>query len=812
MRTVGFSLMLLTCGSAMASMSHAAVSRAPLTANDDVERITVYGRQNRLVMNSGLATKSDMSLMETPAAIVLVDQALIESQGAGNLQDLVRNISGVTQAGNNYGIGDNLSIRGLDTSYTYDGMYGGAGLGNSFNPTRSLTNVESVEVLKGPATGLYGMGSAGGIINLIEKKPRFDAGTEFKAELGQWDSYSLALDTTGAIAQDTAYRLVAKHGRSDGYRQLGTDRDEIYASLKQRFGPSQDLLFSVAYIQDAVRVDSIGDPIRIFNSDSVAGKSAMEVSWQDLVNDPKGKGVNLSDSQRQQLADSLRAGDGLTPFALGDTSLLSSLTEPNQGEELRFKLNHNLDLSDNLYLNQQLQYRDYHSDFVRQTGAYNYVYWHRSGATNANPRAPLVVDGVLYPYAARRQEYRKVDADETSWQYFADLRYDFSLAGIDSELLLNANLEDRDIRLQDWSIYDADKEIKGKNGELLYLGQLPYLLDIRDPNWGTGSFEQYDPLLTANYSKQVQAWGLGLQYVGYLSDTLTTRLGFAFNEIAQSYTHLGVDSRYSTSKAEPIPEKNSKDNGMTYNLGLSYHPVDELSLFINHAKGRIAYSLLGSVSGQQDDRPDSESLSYDLGIRLKQFDDQLLASLVLFQSSRTNLRYTNPDYELGISAVEVPQYFFNGADETKGVELDINAFLDEQWKFNLNGVYQDARNKNDPNSSDYNSHQKGVPMITAGAWLSYSANLAMLPQPLSLSLGVNYVAERSTASSSFGIPDGHVDAYSLWHSAIAYDTDDWSLQLNLNNLFNRDYYDKAMFLGGLPGAECNLKLSLSYRL
>ncbi|WP_139379769.1 TonB-dependent receptor plug domain-containing protein, partial [Zoogloea sp. LCSB751] len=79
-------------------------------------------------------------------------------QGVDNLQDLIRNISGVTQAGNNYGIGDNLVIRGLGANYTYDGMYGGAGLGNTFNPTRSLTNVESVEVLKGPATGLYGMG------------------------------------------------------------------------------------------------------------------------------------------------------------------------------------------------------------------------------------------------------------------------------------------------------------------------------------------------------------------------------------------------------------------------------------------------------------------------------------------------------------------------------------------------------------------------------------------------------------------------------------------------------------------------------
>ena len=66
--------------------------------------------------------------METPAPVVVVDQELINSQGATNLQDLVRNIGGVTQAGNNYGIGDNLVIRGLGANYTYDGMYGGANL------------------------------------------------------------------------------------------------------------------------------------------------------------------------------------------------------------------------------------------------------------------------------------------------------------------------------------------------------------------------------------------------------------------------------------------------------------------------------------------------------------------------------------------------------------------------------------------------------------------------------------------------------------------------------------------------------------
>ena len=43
-------------------------------------------------------------------------------------------------------------------------------MGNTYNPTRTLTNIERVEVLKGPATGLYGTGAAGGVINMIEKK------------------------------------------------------------------------------------------------------------------------------------------------------------------------------------------------------------------------------------------------------------------------------------------------------------------------------------------------------------------------------------------------------------------------------------------------------------------------------------------------------------------------------------------------------------------------------------------------------------------------------------------------------------------
>jgi len=778
----------------------------------EIEHITVYQKQNQVVLNSGLATKSDMSLMETPAPIVVVDQELINSQGVDNLQDLARNVSGVTQAGNNYGIGDNLVIRGLGANYTYDGMYGGAGLGNTFNPTRSLTNVEAVEVLKGPATGLYGMGSAGGVINLIEKKPQFEEKHTVQAEVGQWNTYSLAFDSTDAITDNLAYRVNAKTARSDGYRDLKDDRDEIYSSLKYVFNDDQDIMLSAAYIKDAIAVDSIGHPIRIYNAESVNGKTPGQVTGDDLVNDPSMAGLQLTQTQRQQLANSLASSDGLTPYTFGHNGIISPMAKDNEGEELRFKLTHNYYLTDDLFLNQQLQYRNYESSFARQTGAYNYVYWNRRGVINANPRAPLVIDDVLYPFAARRQEYRQVEADEKSWQYFADLRYDFSLGDIDNELLVNANYEDRDVRFTQYSIWDKDYVLTDKNGDVTYQGSLPYIFDIRTPNWGEGQFSDYDPLNTSNYNKKVQAWGLGIQHVAYIQDKFTTRVGFAYNEITQKYEHFGVDARYRASAAAATPEASTSDNGLTYNLGATYKPTDDISVFINHSKGRTAYSVLGSVKGNEADRDDAQSLSTDFGIRMKGFDDQLLASLVVFDTARTYLEYDNPDFDDMNPDPSIPESFFDGEEKTRGVEFDLNAYLNEQWKVNINGVYQDARDKKNPNSSTFDTRQKGVPYVTASTWLTYSAQWFELSEPLKISAGVKYVDDRSTNSSSFGIPDGYVASYTVYDAALSYNADKWGVQLNLNNLFNKVYYSKAMFLGGMLGEERNAKLTLSYSL
>ena len=770
------------------------------TAKSDmeIETITVYGKHNQLILESGTATKSNMSLMQTPAAVVVVDRVLLDDQAASTLQDSVRNVSGLTQSGNNYGIGDNLSIRGLGVNYTYDGVYGGADLGNSYNPTRSMTNIESVEVLKGPATGLYGMGSAGGIINLIEKKPQYDEAFEARAVVGQWGNYGIMLDATAALTDNAAYRVVANYETSDGYRDLSSERSELYTSLHQRFSEGHELLISAAYIDDSVQIDSVGYPVRILSLDDIEVATA-NITAADIPNDADGDGdgrfgIVLTDQQRQQLANSITSAEGIEPYNLGDQGLISPLSSPNDGKESRLKVRHDITLPNNVMLTHQFLYRDYSSDFTRQTGAFNYVYWNRRGEINANPRAPLVVDDVLYPFAARRQEYRHQIADEKTLQYFADLSSSWSSADISGEHLLSVNYETREATVQSYSAYDADGG-----------GSVPYILDIRNPNWPAGKFEDYTPSLRSNYDKNVTALGISGQEVIYYGD-FTARIGLAYMKIAQDYQHLGSDRKPGAGE-----ELDTDDAGVTFNIGLNYRISEKFATFFNFSKGTTAYSILGSLDSKGNDRPNSESESSDLGLRFTGFDEDLLGSLVIFETSRTNLRYGNDLYNDNEEDIEfnvsVPQYFYDKGDRSRGAEFDLNLALNQQWSANFNTTYQEAVTFT---GDDFSGQTKGVPRKYLRLWNNYEQEFDALSAPIKFSLGFIYEDERTVNSSSFGLPYAVLPSYTAWDGAISYDADHLNVRLNLRNLTDQTYFTRAMFLGGLPAEGRNAKLTVTY--
>ncbi|GAA3646256.1 TonB-dependent receptor [Flavivirga jejuensis] len=773
--------------------------------SEDLDQVVLQGtnKKEQIVLKARTATKSNMSLLQTPAAVVVVDKMLLDQQANTTIQEAIRNVSGLTQAGNNYGIGDNLIIRGLGANYAYDGMYAGGGLGNNYNPVRSLTNISGMEILKGPATGLYGIGSAGGLINMVEKKPLDIQQTNLEFQYGKWNHYRGMLDVTGPINNKTSYRIVAATEAENGYRDLSSARDELYASLRHNFSNKSEFLLSAAYIDDENQIDAIGDPVRILNEASLIDPDAGYV-WENLVNDFDADndgifGVQLTDEQRQILANSITDTDGLLPYNLGSGNLISPLSEPNQGEEFRVKLRHNWTLSNNTNFTQQLQYRTYESEFTRQTGGFNYIYWNRNGEINAGARAPLVIDDVIYPFAARRQEYRHQEAKEKAIQYFADLQNVWESNKFKGEHLLSFNYEKRAAELMSWSIWDAD----GTTGDNT---PVPYILDIRDPNWPPGSFWDYDPSLRTNYDKAIQSYGVSFQEVLYFNKTLTGRFGAAYSTIKQTYESKATDANNNIA----TPEADTDDSGFSYNLGLNYMITNGISAFANYAKGRTAYSILGSVTGE-DDRPDSESKSFDLGLRFTAFQEKLLASLVYFETKRTNLRYANELYNDNIGDpdfnVDVPQYFYDDEDKTEGLEFDLRFIFDKHWSMNANATYQDAISIRADEASE---QTKGVPKKYARFWGEYKHLLGKSKTPVRFNFGMRYESERTVNSTGFGLPDAYLDSYVVWDTGLSFDLEKWNVRLNVANLFDERYYSKAMFLGGLPGESRNAELTLRY--
>ena len=622
------------------------------------------------------------------------------------------------------------------------------------------------------------MGEAGGIINLIEKKPQFEERYEIQASVGSWDSYSLMFDATNAINDSLAYRVVANHEQSDGYRGLSDERSELYTSLRYDYSPDNKFLISAAYIDDAIQIDSIGHPVRLLDL-TLLEADAGSVTAADLVNgDADSGGLQLTDEQIAELAASLTSTDGVQPYDLGDTSLISPISEPNQGKEFRVKLRQDVNLAENWTLTQQLQYRTYETDYIRQTSAYNYMYTERTDIINLAPRAPLVIDDVLYPFAARRQEYRNIVADEKVWQYFIDVTNTWSAGGVEGEHLFSANYEDHEMSYAQWSIWDADDTRSDA---------VPYILDIRNPNWPTGTFDDYNPSLRSKYEKDVSSWGVSFQEVLYFNEYFTGRFGGAYGAVKQTYLNQFSDGN---------PEYDADDDGFTYNLGLTYKVTPNISTFINHSKGRTAYSVLGSLS-EENNRPDSESISWDLGLRFTALSEQLLGSIVVFDTARTNLQYTNPLYEDNIDDpaynIDVPEFYYDEQERTTGVEVDINFDINEQWALNTNATYQDpVTEPGDFASSTDEEQTKGIAEKTASAWLTYSHVFSALPAPVKFSVGVSYEDERTISASAFGIDYAFVDSYTVWDAAISYISNDWDIQLNIKNLDNTDYYSLSL--------------------
>ncbi len=224
------------------------------------------------VPTASTATRTDTPILDTPASLQVIPRQVLEDQQVTDLGGALRNISGVA-VNSAEGRGFQVSLRGFEGASIFrDGfrLYSpndnGDAAGQGFP---EIANVDRIEVLKGPASILFGQVEPGGAVNVVSKRPLENP--FYEATL-QTDSRGLIrpqVDISGPLGDDDRlfYRLNALYQREDSFRDFEDTADRFFVapSLTWKLGDRTDLNLQLEYLDDQRPLDpglvALGDEV-----------------------------------------------------------------------------------------------------------------------------------------------------------------------------------------------------------------------------------------------------------------------------------------------------------------------------------------------------------------------------------------------------------------------------------------------------------------------------------------------------------------------------------------------------------------------
>jgi iron complex outermembrane recepter protein len=192
----------------------------PGKVDEDQEVVVTNQRPGYRVPNATVGTKTDTPLRDIPQSIQVIPRQIIEDQKAIRYFDVLRNVSSVTTTQGFGGGNDEPVLRGFGTSSNLrNGFYT---LATSF----FTNNIERVEVLRGPASVLYGQLEPGGVVNYVTRKPLENPYYSADITIGNYNLYNPSFDISGPLNSDKTllYRLNASYLRTNSFIDFVNER------------------------------------------------------------------------------------------------------------------------------------------------------------------------------------------------------------------------------------------------------------------------------------------------------------------------------------------------------------------------------------------------------------------------------------------------------------------------------------------------------------------------------------------------------------------------------------------------------------
>ena len=722
-----------------------------------LQEVEIIGRRESSYKNTSSfsGTKTATAIRDIPQTINYVTKEVILDQGASTVNDVVKNVSGVSQ----YTTYNDFSIRGFRTT-------GNRNSGNLLNGMRaqtslwsasSLANIERVEVIKGPAAALFGNAAPGGIINRVTKKPLLQRLHTVSVNTGSWGTLKTYGDFTGPLNESKSllYRLNLGYETTDGYRDL-QGRNTLTIAPSFSFIPNEKTRFNV--------------DITYYRLDGKVDRGQTIFGDADLYSVPITRSLSATNDFLKE-------------------------TQMNISLGLTHKITDNLSFN-STYLNSS------YSEDLREHNQANSYYMQQQGKANTGDPTKILMQALLRQRTFRNNSFNN---------YF---NYNFTTGMVKHTLLVGYDYFQVELLPGASQLTAGGYLLKnGKTTTTFNPARLnTYVVDANNnPVTNVPVFDLNKPT-TGNVMKET---GKYIFTSGNTKPTLQTSHGVYLQEqLEVSIVKLLLGLRkeffmdyinYKESNEEKIEQQ-----ALIPRVGLVITANDNINFYSTWMKGFEPQTAAIQSDPDRYGGPFDPVYSelYEMGIKTDWFNNRLSATASVFKIIQQNSLYDafpavigKPDLKMQI-----------GEEESNGFEFDLAGEITPNWSILASYAYIDARiTKTASNSEkDFDMQRPSTPRHSGNIWTKYIITEGPLKH-LGFGAGYNFVTERygqvGRRTNTTVYP-----GYGLVNAVLYYKINQIQLQLNLNNVLNQTHwvggYDK---LRSFPGAPRNINASVTYK-
>lgn len=731
-----------------------------ISRTSELQLVEVSGRVARKYTSdySFSATRTAALTKDIPQSISTVTKELIADRQAFQLADAVKMASGVIPSSyyNQY------SIRGI--SQNEEGqIINGMRTRQYFFLQPLTSNIERVEVIKGPASATFSSVDPGGSINLVTKKPLAIARREISVSAGSFSTIRGTLDLTGPLNQDKTllYRV------NGAYQEAGSYRDLV--------GNTSFLLSpSLSYIPN--------------------NKTALNV--EIIYSDMHG------DLDRGQPIFGAVAGH----TDLNSTPISLNLAAPNdffKSRELILTGSFSHKFTEGISLNAAYMKQTWKEDLQE----------HRTTGAFAVDTAGLPVRSLAAMQFVQRQQSWSTD---NLYSYF---NFDFRTGRAKHKLLAGYDLSSwhkrkgggqnaaRGLLLKDGTVAGAYLKENLADHQLVTIGGVtmprPNVnhFDLNDPSYTVRNPDDYTlnqrtalpAALTTTHALYVQEQ---LQW-----DRFIILLGLR-QEWFRDITHYRSPNESSFSNKALLPR-----------IGVIYTVSKEVNVYATYLEGFQPQSntvtLMPGTAGFFN-TPKSAALFKplvsdlkEIGAKTSWWEGKLNVSAAVYEINQQNILMN-----AGLPAFP-DSLVTRGADRSRGFELEVAGFILHNWQINASYSYIDANILEDGGIAGHGARKENTPINSGNLWMRYDLAKGTF-KDLGIGLGLQYSGDKVPWFTR----DFRAPAYTLLDMAVYYRPGKSHVQIavNMNNVTNKTYWIGAQhYLRLFPGAPRNIMLTANYK-